>query len=242
VKKILLAMFLMLIATMALGIEYNAKDNGAVGDGIADDTVAIQKTIDKAVGSSIPGIVYLPSGDYKITSPLVIKDSGIIFRGEGRNQTRIHVVGNVNGINVIETNSNIYLEAVVLRDFRIAPTSTNAGTGINITGMRHMSIERVWVGGWYNNTVGFEKGIYCDSNPAYYLTVSRCILMRNRYGIYLAAGANDARIDSNDIWYGDYSIYVDGAAAPRITNNTCEAYGKFGTYVKDTDNAYVGFN
>ena len=45
--------------------------NGAVGDGVHDDTEAIQKTLDKA-GSAGGGNVYLDRGFYKITSSLKI--------------------------------------------------------------------------------------------------------------------------------------------------------------------------
>lgn len=44
---------------------YNVKDFGAIGDGVADDTLPIQATIDY-VGNLGGGIVYIPQGTYKV--------------------------------------------------------------------------------------------------------------------------------------------------------------------------------
>ena len=49
----------------------SVKDFGAVGNGIADDTAAIQSAID-AVEAAGGGEVRLPSGTYKITAPLTL--------------------------------------------------------------------------------------------------------------------------------------------------------------------------
>ena len=46
----------------------SVKDFGAVGDGVADDTDAIQRAIDFATLAGSPKVVYLPSGTYLISS------------------------------------------------------------------------------------------------------------------------------------------------------------------------------
>ena len=58
-------------ATGTLQGVYNIKDFGAIGDGIADDTTAIQDAIDAARASG-GGAVYIPTGTFKTTSALVI--------------------------------------------------------------------------------------------------------------------------------------------------------------------------
>ena len=54
---------------------------GAKGDGIADDTAAIQAALD-----SIPaggGRILVPAGTYRISAPLVVRRNGLTLRGEG---------------------------------------------------------------------------------------------------------------------------------------------------------------
>jgi hypothetical protein len=58
----------------------SVKDFGAVGDGIADDTVAIQAAIN-AVQTTSGGSVYFPIGNYKITSSLLITGRNISLIG-----------------------------------------------------------------------------------------------------------------------------------------------------------------
>lgn len=68
------------VANMRVGI-YNVRDDsyGAVGDGVTDDTVAIQAAID-ACGAAGGGIVYFPPGEYLTTLRSVVWSSNRKYR------------------------------------------------------------------------------------------------------------------------------------------------------------------
>jgi len=59
------------------------KKYGAVGDGVADDTLACQAAIDDALAAG-GGTVLFPAGVYRITSALDLGLGGITVKGEGR--------------------------------------------------------------------------------------------------------------------------------------------------------------
>jgi hypothetical protein len=59
--------------------EASVRDFGAVGDGVADDTAAIQAAID----ATKAGAVLVPPGRYLVTDILWIRKSGLVLRGAG---------------------------------------------------------------------------------------------------------------------------------------------------------------
>jgi Pectate lyase superfamily protein/Repeat of unknown function (DUF5907) len=105
---------------------YNVMDHGAVGDGVADDTAAIN------TGLSVAGrIVYLPPGTYKTTAALVMGSHVTLF-GAGKNVSII----NVNSTTVVGINVNtgsIYTDISALTVTRTG-VATSSAYGIYAAG------------------------------------------------------------------------------------------------------------
>jgi hypothetical protein len=75
---------------------FNVKSYGAVGDGSADDTAAIQATLDAAkAATTLKGSVYFPRGIYKVTQSLNATGFGSVgtsFFGDGIGSSQISAV------------------------------------------------------------------------------------------------------------------------------------------------------
>jgi hypothetical protein len=98
----------------------NVKDFGAKGNGITDDTAAIQAGIN-SLGST-GGILFIPKGNYKITNTIVINGSTTI-QGDGREATRIVNYSDNNAVQIW----GIYN---AIKDLTITANGKSGGSGI----------------------------------------------------------------------------------------------------------------
>src|SRR5262249_39320005 len=96
---------LTMVATSAYGstsaFESAPPDPGAVtvkakADGKADDSEAIQQAIDKSTENSPGGVVYLPSGRYRITRSILVWP-GVRVYGVGRTRPVLVLANNTAG-------------------------------------------------------------------------------------------------------------------------------------------------
>jgi len=121
----------------------SVKDFGAVGNGVADDTVAFQAALNYVAKSAVRGNLYVPSGVYKLTDTLVVRNASPAvtygnwsLTGDGRSSI-LYQTGA--GKNVLEIGSSVsglttpdIMEGVSLHDLALVGTSgSNYGLYLN---------------------------------------------------------------------------------------------------------------
>lgn len=117
----------------------NARRYGAVGDGLTDDTLALQRWLNVALYS---GVAYLPATPsyYRITATLNIPNrgssSGLVIHGDGRLSSRI--VQETAGQDVFNSNTTW---AAQMNDVTIADMSIE-GVGVARYGIRCVAMSR----------------------------------------------------------------------------------------------------
>jgi len=142
---------------------YNVKNSayGAVGDGVADDTIAINNAI--AAAQTNGGAVYFPAGTYRITSPLSMTSTG------ADPGVRPHLLGEGVGASVIYQ-------------------STASANAVNITSVQaansqnsFVSVSNLTITG---RGIGVSTGTGISINESAYLTISNCEIIGFDTGVY----------------------------------------------------------
>lgn len=84
-RRALLAVALVLAATISHASApmgwHNARDYGVIGDGIADDTAAIQALVNLV---PVRATLYFPTGAYKLTATIDCGSKALTIRGDGK--------------------------------------------------------------------------------------------------------------------------------------------------------------
>ena len=109
-----------------LGDTVSVKDFGAVGDGVTDDTAAIQLAVTAAANAG--GSLFFPAGNYYVTSTITVPNvAGDYFSKNG-----INIIGEARSQTVIETDQDIAVfnlsDFTHFRHLTVKQTGT-AGTG-----------------------------------------------------------------------------------------------------------------
>ena len=130
----------------------SVKDFGAVGDGTTDDTTAITNAIAYAVANEQPTINF-PSGNYLVTSTIVIDHNGVCLEGESSRVSGNSVTGGpINqayGTRIKYTGTSAAIKVSRAAVTPVPPESTNFIENICI---RNMQI---------NCTSAAQYGLHC---------------------------------------------------------------------------------
>jgi hypothetical protein len=148
--------------------QLNAKDYGAVGDGVTDDAAAIQSAIDAAAAQTNGGTVFIPAGVYLVGVTLLIKTK-VFLRGDSMRSTRIKAKNALNAsvIGVPDLEQYWYgLRDLTIDGNRDNQTSGNGVylpsamplTNVDGTDSPNSEFQNVWVENCFGD--GFSLGDY----------------------------------------------------------------------------------
>lgn len=150
----------------------NIKKRGAVGDGVTDDTQAIQNTINEACQNNKR--VFIPSGNFLITSPLVIpaktyNENDLIIEGMGFSS---HIFKNqastYNDVDTIIYSGTSNLKKIY--NIKLTNSVTN-GYDIYCDNIEGVLLQSLWLYGYYGI---YLYGWVCYTRDIFAHTSHRC--------------------------------------------------------------------
>jgi hypothetical protein len=146
----------------------NIKNFGAVGNGVTNDTAAIQAALDSGAA-----IIFAPAGTYLFTT-LTIPEK-VSLEGEGSTQTFFQTATSSNAITFNGTYNT------QLHGFTLNQTSAVQGRGLYL-------IEQYFVTMIDVTTNGFQYGLYAEKSLYHY--IRECKFEGGQYGAYYGGLGN----------------------------------------------------
>jgi hypothetical protein len=164
----------------------SVKDFGAVGDGVTDDTAAIQAAIDTEKS------VYVPAGTYRLSDAVGCYYAGQIIYGDGRTKS-VFLADNIN------YSFNLAATAVLVF------TPSEPGTSL-----RDIGIEFVQpVTSTRASLVQYPPAIYAQNCPRF--SMYQCRITNGMTGIDMRQNSGGATIDGLEMSCYNYGIRIDGS-------------------------------
>lgn len=197
------------------------KDFGAVGDNSTDDTAAFQNALDSATLTTTGNKVYVPAGNYKITSSLTVPD-GVTIQGEGMGNTPLGSPYNGSAIRYSGSGFAVKLEChnCGLKDMLVVDNNvgTMSASGVQILADSRLNesirFEQVLIHNFTGGTALKLEAINAGGIP--YASFYDVRIRNGKTGIHIYQDVGSF-VNSNAWYHGvisgggfDYGILVDG--------------------------------
>lgn len=174
-------------------LNVNATDYGAIGNGISDDTAAIQRAINAIANARKGDALELPPGTYRITSSLTIDSSYVSIVSRGATIDASAITSGA-ALRVTGTVNPPYKQSTtVLEGFKLVGNSQNGSvTGIrfhtdggNGQGSSHITVRNVNIS---NFGIGLDYGDRAYAINHYGIDVYSCGICINQGGNIIDGG------------------------------------------------------
>jgi hypothetical protein len=186
----------------------SVKDFGAVGDGVADDTVAIQAAIDTL---SAGNALFFPAGTYKV-SALTVPTAYITFMGDGHFASILSRSSDISSP-MIDASG----QAFSIMNMRLFEplTYTNTGSLLKINNINDGIVNNVWFFGGYDQIfIQFGGG---------WRILGNIIEASRRNGVYAYQTPN-LLIEGNMFFANGLTDVVGGTAAVKLVKDPSYTY------------------
>jgi len=225
----------------------SVKDFGAVGDGVADDTAAIQAAI-TATNPTSGGGVYLPSGTYKVTSTINVANQRVTICGDGVS-TNILFVPTSDDVCFNFDAGSVLLVQCAMQDMCFYSTDTTyAKTAILLVDISSCVFANIqtksphWHGGTGGSTFLYIRGRYTTTISNLNVFADKPIRIGTIPAPHTAAGIGCDHFNISNCYLGNIvSAYpiVTIDTGVNVTNVTIDGYqgwvgGTYGLYWDDT--------
>ena len=218
---------------------FNVKDYGAYGDGVHDDTAAIQAAANAASNAANGGIVYLPPGRYAISRTITVTGQNVTLQGAGWSVT---IPGLTNGVSLGTSKSVIAPQSSFAQNsYAVDFNNTShmilgaAFKGITLDGDEALSVSNMSAL-HFGNAAFFEFAdssietftgsavVIDEANAAYGSPSTSQMWLHNfwthnigTHGIWLPSGDFTTTVLIHDFYLSDIpngnSIYIDSGNA-----------------------------
>lgn len=205
---------------------YNVKDYGAQGDDAYDNTAAIQAAIDAAYANNPRGgTVYIPSGVYRISNPLVPK-TGVNIEGAGVNAVVKIAPGR--DIDAFDSSSGGGCQDAFFRTFsvdcnnvgRAGEGGPDLGSGSGFVGSFSWTTwDGVWIYNCKNRGIEFNNPYRPNLSSGYQIHVRFCNINSQHEAVHVYYPVTDSSFYYNSLSCSGRATIVLESSPSRLIGN-----------------------